>query len=48
MVGEGVNVPKTASGLVIQAGLRLGASFTLGHRTYIVAHVDGLGRLTQS
>jgi hypothetical protein len=47
VVGEGVNVPLTASGLMIQAGLRLAASFTLGYRTYIVAHVDGLGRLTQ-
>ena len=47
VVGQGVNVPLTASGLMIQAGLRLAASFNLGHHTYIVAHVDGLGRLTQ-
>jgi hypothetical protein len=46
-VGQGVNVPLTASGLMVQAGLRVGASFTFGHRTYIVAHLDGLGRLTQ-
>ena len=47
VVGQGVNVPLTASGLMIQAGLRLAASFTFGHRTYLIAHVDGLGRLTQ-
>ena len=47
VVGQGVDVPLTASGLMIQAGLRLAASHTFGHRTYIVAHVEGLGRLTQ-
>jgi len=47
VVGQGVDVPLTASGLMIQAGLRLAASHTFGHRTYIIAHVDGLGRLTQ-
>ncbi len=47
VVGQGVDVPLTASGLMLQAGLRLAASHTFGHRTYIVAHVEGLGRLTQ-
>jgi hypothetical protein len=47
VVGQGVDVPLTASGLMIQAGLRLAASHTFGHRTYFIAHVDGLGRLTQ-
>ena len=47
VVGQGVDVPLTASGLMIQAGLRLAASHTFGHRTYIIAHVEGLGRLTQ-
>ncbi len=47
VVGQGVDVPLTASGLMIQAGLRLAAAHTFGHRTYIVAHVEGLGRLTQ-
>ena len=47
VVGQSVDVPLTASGLMVQAGLRLSASHTFGHRTYIAAHVDGLGRLTQ-
>ena len=47
VVGQGVDVPLTASGLMLQAGLRLAAAHTFGHRTYIVARVEGLGRLTQ-
>jgi hypothetical protein len=47
VIGQGVDVPLTASGLMIQAGLRLAASRTFGHRTYIIAHAEGLGRLTQ-
>jgi hypothetical protein len=47
VVGQGVDVPLTASGLMLQAGLRLAASHAFGKRTYIVAHVEGLGRLTQ-
>jgi hypothetical protein len=47
VVGQGVDVPLTASGLMLQAGLRLAASHTFGHRTYIVARLEGLGRLTQ-
>ncbi|HSY41685.1 MAG TPA: hypothetical protein VLA79_19230 [Polyangia bacterium] len=47
VVGQGVDVPLTASGLMLQAGLRLAAAHAFGHRTYIVAHVEGLGRLTQ-
>ncbi len=47
VVGQGVDVPLTASGLMIQAGLRLTASHTLGHRTYIIAHAEGLARVTQ-
>ena len=47
VVGEGVDVPLTASGLMLQAGLRLAASHTFGHRTYIVGRLEGLGRLTQ-
>jgi hypothetical protein len=47
VVGQGVDVPLTASGLMIQAGLRLAAAHAFGRRTYIVAHVEGLGRLTQ-
>ncbi len=48
VVGQGVDVPLAASGLMIQAGLRLAASHALGRRTYIVAHADGLGRLTRA
>ena len=47
VAGQGVDVPLTASGFVIQAGLRLTASHTFGHRTYIVGRVEGLGRVTQ-
>lgn len=47
VVGQGVDVPLTASGLMIQAGLRLAASHALGGNTYIIAHAEGLGRLTQ-
>lgn len=47
VVGQGVDVPLTASGLMIQAGVRLMASHTFGHRTYIIGHAEGLGRLTQ-
>ena len=47
VVGQGVDVPLTASGLMLQAGLRLAASLTFGHRTYIVGRLEGLGRLTQ-
>jgi hypothetical protein len=47
VAGEGVDVPLTTSGLMLQAGLRLAASHTFGHRTYIVGRLEGLGRLTQ-
>ena len=46
VVGQGVDVPLTASGLTIQAGLRLMASHTFGHRTYIIGRAEGLARLT--
>ena len=46
VVGQGVDVPLTASGLMIQSGLRLAAAYTLGHRAYIIGHVEGLARLT--
>jgi hypothetical protein len=47
VAGQGVDVPLTASGLMIQAGLRLTASHTFGHRTYIIGRAEGLGRITQ-
>lgn len=47
VVGQGVDFPLTASGLMLQAGLRVAASHTFGHRTYIVGRLEGLARLTQ-
>jgi hypothetical protein len=47
IAGQNVDVPLSASGLMIQAGLRLTASHTFGHRTYIIARAEGLGRVTQ-
>jgi hypothetical protein len=47
VVGQGVSVPLTASGLMAEAGLRVAFSFPLGDRTYLVAHVEGVGHLTQ-
>jgi hypothetical protein len=47
VVGQGVDVPLTASGVMILAGLRLAASHTFGHRTYIVGRLEGLARLTR-
>jgi hypothetical protein len=47
VAGQGVDVPLTASGLMFQAGLRLTASHTFGHRTYIIGRAEGLGRVTQ-
>jgi hypothetical protein len=47
VAGQGVNVPLTASGFMAQAGARLAFAPTLGPRAYIVAHAEGLGRLTR-
>jgi hypothetical protein len=47
VAGQGVDVPLTTSGLMLQSGLRLAASHTFGHRTYIAARLEGLARLTQ-
>ena len=47
VTGQSVDVPLTASGLMIQAGLRLTAAHTFGHRTYIIGRAEGLGRVTQ-
>jgi hypothetical protein len=47
MVGQRVDVPLIASGLMIQSGLRLAAAYSLGQRAYIVSHAEGLARLTQ-
>jgi hypothetical protein len=47
VVGQGVDVALTASGLMIQSGLRATAAHTFGRRTYIIAHAEGLARLTE-
>ena len=47
MVGQGVDVPLTVTGLMIQSGLRLSFSHTLGRSAYIIGHTEGLARLTQ-
>ena len=46
VAGQGVDVPLTASGLMVQSGLRLTAWHTFGHRTYIIGRAEGLARLT--
>jgi hypothetical protein len=46
VAGQGVDVPLTASGLMVQSGLRLTAWHTFGYRTYIMARAEGLVRLT--
>jgi len=45
--GDGVDVPATATGLVLQTGLRLGASQSIGKWAYITAHVDGFANLAR-
>jgi hypothetical protein len=47
VLGQGVDVPLAASGLMVQAGLRLTASHTFGHRTYIIGRAEGLSRITE-
>lgn len=47
VVGQGIDVPATAYGLIVQGGLRLGVTQTLGSRFQVGAHVDGLALVTQ-
>jgi len=47
VVGQGVDVPATASGPLIQAGLRLAVTQMLGQRARIALHADGLALLTR-
>jgi hypothetical protein len=47
VVGEGVDVPATATGALVQTGIRLAVTHTLGGRFEIAAHADGLTLLTQ-
>ncbi len=46
--GQSVDVPLSASGLVVQTGVRVAFSQGVGHRTYLVAQAEGLGRLTRN
>jgi hypothetical protein len=46
--GVGVDKPRSANGLAMQAGMRLGATLPLGGWWFLSAHVDGLGLLTSS
>jgi hypothetical protein len=46
-VGEGVNVPATASGVFVQGGVRLAVNQMLGRRTQIALHADGLAAMTR-
>lgn len=45
--GQAVDVPLTASGLMIQTGVRLAYSQPLGRRTYIGARAEALARVTE-
>jgi hypothetical protein len=48
VTGLGVDRPRSPTGFVAQAGLRLAASFPVGGRWFLAAHCDGLGLLTPS
>jgi len=45
--GQNVDVPGSATGLVVLAGVRLAGAHALGHRMYIVGRAEGLARLTR-
>jgi hypothetical protein len=47
VAGEGVDLPESATGLVVQAGVRLALTQSLGRRAYLVAHGDGVMLLTR-
>lgn len=47
VTGRNVDVPATDAGLMVQAGLRLAAAHTFGHRADIIGRAEGLARLTQ-
>jgi len=47
VVGRGIDVPATATGLVVQTGLRLAVTQTLGSRFQIGAYADGLVLIRQ-
>lgn len=45
--GQGVDVPLTSSGLMVQVGLRVAASHPVTRHIYVLGHVDGLAQLTR-
>jgi hypothetical protein len=47
VVGHGVDVPLTSSGMELQTGLRLAASHSLGRRAAIIVRAEGLGRVNR-
>jgi hypothetical protein len=47
VTGEGVDVPASSSGVLIQTGLRLGVTYPLGRHAHVAAHVDGLALLNR-
>jgi len=47
VTGDGVDTPATASGLVLQTGLRLAVTQMLGQRLFLLAHVDTVASLTR-
>jgi hypothetical protein len=47
VAGEGVDVPVTSSGLLIQTGLRVAVTYPLGRRVLVAAHADGLTLITR-
>ncbi len=47
VVGQGVDLPATATAPLVQTGIRLAVTHTLGGRFEIGAHADGLALLTQ-
>jgi hypothetical protein len=47
VVGQGIDVPATATGPVVQAGLRLAVTQIVGSSFQIGAHADGLALITQ-
>jgi hypothetical protein len=48
VAGDGVDLPATSSGVIVQSGLRLAVAQTLGRRVLVVAHADGIAFLTRA
>jgi hypothetical protein len=47
VVGEGVDLPATASAPFLQTGLRLAVTQMLGHRAQVALHADGLALISR-